>query len=49
MPRKQKVHKTQYGINQQAEFNPHADKTDPQEYKSEGLPKMDKYSVDKKK
>jgi len=49
MSDKQKVQKTKYGIGQAAEFDPQADKTDPQEYKSEGLQKMDKYSVDKKK
>lgn len=49
MAKKQKIAKTRYGINQSAEFNPQADKTDPQEYKSGGLTETTKYSVDKKK
>lgn len=49
MKEKQKISKTKYGMGQGAEFNPHADKTDPQEYKKGGLPEMTKYSVDKKK
>ncbi len=38
---------TRYGAGQGADFNPDGDVTEPQEYKSGGLPRTDKYSVDK--
>jgi hypothetical protein len=46
---REKEHKVQdsrhYGKN--AKFNPKSEKTDEEEYKSGGLPKMSQYSVDK--
>lgn len=38
---------TRYGAGQGASFNPDADITDKQEYKADGLPRMDKYGQDK--
>ncbi len=40
--------KIRYGQSRKASFKPRAEETQEHEYKSGGLPEMDRYSVDKK-